>query len=258
MPKTVLAAQMYTVREFCKTPPELAESLKKVRAIGYQAVQLSGHGPIEAKELKKLLKEAGVICCATHVGRDQFTGGLEQLIAEHKLWKCKLPGIGGFFKDGVTAQDYVDFAKTFDAVGAKLREQGMSFLYHNHQHEFAKFDGKLAIELLMENSSGENVTFELDTHWVVRGGADPAVWIARCAARGTMPALHLKDLAVNPADKTPMFAEVGEGNLNWPAILKAAKRAKVRWYIVEQDKCQRDPFESLAISYRNLTAWGLK
>jgi hypothetical protein len=31
----------------------------------------------------------------------------------------------------------------------------------------------------------------------------------------------------------------------------------VVWYLVEQDVCRRDPFESLAISLRNLKAMGL-
>ena len=258
MAKTVLAAQMYTVRDFCKTPPEFAEALKKVRAIGYRAVQLSGHGPIEPKEVRRILKEADLVCCATHVGMGDFTEKFDETVANHKLWKCKFPGIGGFFKNPATGQDYVDFARKFDAIGARLQEQGMTFLYHNHHHEFIKHDGKLGMDLIMENSSGQNVTMELDTHWVQRGGADPAAWVAKCAARGPLPVMHLKDFAVNPADKTPMFAEIGEGNLNWPAILKACKRAKVRWYCVEQDTCPRDPFESLEISYKNLIAMGLK
>lgn len=258
MARTKLAAQLYTLRDFCKTPAEFAETLKKVRQIGYQAVQLSGHGPIEAKELKKLLKDAGLICCATHESHARFNDSLDQLIADHKLWGCKVTGVGGLFGDNLNAQSFIDFAKKFDVIGAKLREQGISFVYHNHQHEFAKHDGKLAMDLVMENSSGQNVCMELDTHWVTRGGGDPAAWIAKVAARGPFPALHLKDMAINPADRSPMFAEIGEGNLNWPVILKAAKKAKVQWYIVEQDKCTRDPFESLAISFRNLTSWGLK
>ena len=55
-----------------------------------------------------------------------------------------------------------------------------------------------------------------------------------------------------------IMAEVGEGNLNWPAILNACRESGVAWYAVEQDICQRDPFDSLAISYRNLKAWGLQ
>jgi hypothetical protein len=55
-----------------------------------------------------------------------------------------------------------------------------------------------------------------------------------------------------------LFAEVGEGNVNWPAILSAARAAKVQWYIVEQDICRRDPFESMAIGFRNLRQMGVK
>jgi sugar phosphate isomerase/epimerase len=58
-------------------------------------------------------------------------------------------------------------------------------------------------------------------------------------------------------EKKQIMAEVGEGNLNWPAILDACKTAGVEWYLVEQDVCQRDPFESLAISLRNMKSWGL-
>jgi sugar phosphate isomerase/epimerase len=250
---------MYTVRNFTKTPAEFAEALKRVRKIGYTAVQPSGHGPIEPQELKRIMDEAGVICCATHVGIPNFTDQLDELVANHKLWGCRFPGIGGFFKkEGFTGQDYVDFARKFDAIGARLRGHDMTFVYHNHHHEFIKYDGKTAMDLIMDNSAGQNVAMELDTHWVQRGGGDPAAWVTKCAARGPVPVMHLKDMAINPADKTPLFAEIGEGNLNWPAILSACKAAKVRWYCVEQDVCPRDPFESLEISYRNLVRMGLK
>ncbi len=259
MGKTVLAVQLYTVRNFLKTAEGLAESLAKIRKIGYKAAQLSGLGPIEPKEVARIMKDAGIVCCATHVGIPDFTDKFEETVENHKLWECEFPGIGGLFKkEPLTAADFVDFARKFDAIGARLRERGMTFLYHNHHHEFAKYDGKLGMDLIMENSSSQNVTMEIDTHWVARGGGDPAAWIAKCAARGPIPVVHLKDFAVNPTDKSPMFAEVGEGNLNWPAILKACKKARVRWYCVEQDTCPRDPFESLEISYRNLTSWGLK
>jgi sugar phosphate isomerase/epimerase len=60
------------------------------------------------------------------------------------------------------------------------------------------------------------------------------------------------------APREQRFAEIGEGNLNWPAIMEAARKGGVEWYLVEQDRSyDRDPFESLAISYRNLKAMGL-
>jgi sugar phosphate isomerase/epimerase len=76
-----------------------------------------------------------------------------------------------------------------------------------------------------------------------------------------MPVAHLKDLAIQGYtfhEAKPTFAEVGEGNLNWPAVLAALREANVEWYAVEQDICQRDPFESLAISYKNLRAMGVE
>jgi sugar phosphate isomerase/epimerase len=94
----------------------------------------------------------------------------------------------------------------------------------------------------------------LDTYWVQHGGGDPAAWILKL--KGRMPVIHLKDMVI--ADKQQTMAEVGEGNLNWPAILSACQEAGVEWYAVEQDICRRNPFESLAISYRNLKAMGLE
>ena len=65
----------------------------------------------------------------------------------------------------------------------------------------------------------------------------------------------MKDMAMHGGEQ--FYAEVGEGNLDWPGILAAAEEAGVQWYIVEQDICQRDPFASLAISFNNLKAMGL-
>ncbi len=68
--------------------------------------------------------------------------------------------------------------------------------------------------------------------------------------KGRIPLVHFKDMGISGGKQ--VMTEVGEGNLNWDAILEACKSSGVLWYIVEQDTCQRDPFESLAISLRNL------
>ena len=75
-------------------------------------------------------------------------------------------------------------------------------------------------------------------------------------AAGRADLVHVKDMAMRGREQ--LYAEVGEGNLNWPAILDACEAAGARWYIVEQDTCQRDPFESLGISLRNLKGMGLE
>jgi sugar phosphate isomerase/epimerase len=96
---------------------------------------------------------------------------------------------------------------------------------------------------------------EIDTYWITAGGGSPAAWIDRCAGRE--PLLHVKDMLITPEREVRM-AEIGEGNLDWPTILRAARAGGVQWVLVEQDNCyDRDPFESLAISFRNLQAMGL-
>ena len=92
---------------------------------------------------------------------------------------------------------------------------------------------------------------ELDTYWVQAGGGDPVAWCKKMAGR--MPLLHLKDYGVGP-DGKPHFAEIGNGNLDWPAIISTAEASGTEWFIVEQDVCPGDPFESLAQSFRYIKA----
>ncbi len=108
--------------------------------------------------------------------------------------------------------------------------------------------------MLLNETDPRYVQAELDTYWVQHGGGDPAAWIRKVKNR--MPVVHLKDMVIQGREQ--VMAEVGEGNLNWPAILEACREAEVEWYAVEQDICQRDPFESLEISFKNLKKMGLE
>ena len=259
MAETVLAAQLYTVREFTKTPEGVAASLKKVSEIGYKAVQISAFGPIDPQEVKRLLDENDLICCITHIGYDRLKNDLPAVIDEHNLWGCKHVAIGSmpgpFREDGVAGVR--QFAAEANEIGRRLHEAGLTFSYHNHSFEFARAgEGKKTImDILFDETDPRYVQAELDTYWVQHGGADPAAWIRKLKNR--MPVVHVKDMTIE-LPRTQIMAEVGEGNLNWPEILAACREAGVEWYAVEQDICQRDPFESLAISYKNLREMGLE
>jgi sugar phosphate isomerase/epimerase len=252
-----VAAQMFTVRKFTETPADLARAYRKVAKIGYRAVQPSAHGPIDAKELREVLDDNGLDCCSTHESFERFTEELDALIADHKLWGCRYPAIGSLPREMRSAEGFVEFARLFDGIGETLAAEGMLFLYHNHDFEFARYGGRLGMDLIMENSSPEHVSMEIDTHWVQAGGGDPAAWIARCAKRGPTPVIHFKDYSMDGAERKRQFAEIGEGNLNWPAILEACRAADVEYVLVEQDICPGDPFDSLKKSYDNLKAMGL-
>ena len=256
----MLGAQLYTCRDFCKTEKDLRETLKKVKDAGYQSVQLSGiAGDIPAKTIAQALKDTGLICAATHVGWNQYLQDFDGLVEQHKTWECTHTAIGGLGGEYQTPEGLDRFVEELKPVAEKLAAEGMDFSYHNHNHEFVRINGKTWIETLYDKAGPDILKAELDVYWVTAGGGDPAAWVRKLGAR--QPLLHLKDMAMHVEDgkKEQRFAEIGEGNLNWPAILDAAKDVGVEYYLVEQDQCyDRTPFESLAISYKNLSAMGLK
>ena len=253
MPSSVIAAQLYTLRDYTKTPADIAQTLKKVKALGYDAVQLSALGPIDPAELKGILDDEGLTVCASHVSYERLRDETAAVVEEHRLWNCHNVAIGGLPAAYRHPVGYAQFAHEASAVARRLSDAGLTFGYHNHSFELEKVDGRTGLAILYEESDPEAFTSELDTYWLQHGGADPAQWLHRL--KGRAPLVHLKDMAVK--ENTPIMAEVGEGNMNWPAILAACQEAGVRWYIVEQDICQRDPFESLGISLRNLWSMGL-
>ena len=255
MLKNVVGAQLYTAREFTKDLPGVAETLKKVANIGYTAIQISGFGPLDPQEVAKLVEDNGLTVASTHTGWPLFLNDLDTVIETHKLWKCDHPAIGGLPGEYHTPDGLKRFLDELAPIAERLAQEGMDFSYHNHNHELQKFDGKTWLAMLYEQAPPEMLKAEIDTYWIQAGGGDPAAWVRQCAGRE--PLLHLKDFIMGPG-REQRFAEIGEGNLNWPAIMLAAQESGVEWYLVEQDRCyDRDPFESLAISYRNLKAMGL-
>lgn len=254
---TQLGAQMFTVREYTRNTKELMETFAKIKGIGYEAVQVSGIGAdIPVQAVADGLKENGLICAATHVGFGECQKDLDAVIAKHKAWGCAYVGVGSM--PGEYCADAVGFerfAKEASAVADELAKAGLKFVYHNHNFEFRKFDGKLGMDILFENTS-PNFQFEIDTFWVQRGAGDVRKWIEKVSGR--MEVVHFKDMALTDASEQRM-AYVGEGNLDWDGIVEACRAINVKWYLVEQDDCQgRDPFDCLKASREFLATKGVK
>ena len=255
MADSVIAAQLYTCRDFTDTLEDMDKTLGKLAQIGYEAVELSAIGAEHtAEQMKELLDRHGLIVCATHTGFADLRDNPEEQVEYHKAIDCRYTVTGGWEKDLKTEADWIAFVREANEVGRRLKSLGLNYGYHNHSHEFEKFGERTAMEILFEEGDPDCVFAELDTYWVQHGGASPVVWINRLADR--LPLLHVKDMAMRGREQ--LYAEVGEGNLDWEGILDAAENAGVKWYIVEQDICQRDPFESLEISFNNLKAMGLE
>jgi sugar phosphate isomerase/epimerase len=255
MAQGVLGAQLYSVRDFCKTLPDLLASLKKIKAIGYTTVQVSGIGPIDPKDVAKAAGDLGLAIVATHCGWPEFLENLDGLIERHKLWKCRHTAVGTLPGTYYAEGGLEKFVAELAPVAEKLIAAGLDFSYHNHHKELMRLGDKTWLETLYSKAPPAHLKAELDTYWLQAGGGDPAWWVRKMAGR--QPLLHLKGMVV--ANKEVRFAPVGEGNLNWPAILEAARAAGVEHYVVEQDSSyEADPFDCLATSYRNLVKMGLR
>jgi sugar phosphate isomerase/epimerase len=247
-----VAAQLYTVRRATQTPRDFAETIRKLRAIGYPAVELSGLGPMPEKEIRRALDSEGMVCCASHEAEDLLFQAPARVVERLHLFGCKTavlawPG-DRTFGDGRVVSD---LAEKLNRAGAYLMKEGFRLAYHHHHMELTRLGRQTALEFLFERTDPRCVAAELDTYWLQYGGVNPAAWCRRMAGRLTV--LHLKDYAVT-SDRRVTFAEVGAGNLDWEEILAAADEAGCEWFAVEQDECAADPFDALRLSFEYLRA----
>ena len=246
-----IGAQFFTLRDFCKDLDSFAESLKRVADIGYKTVQISGTCGYEPEWLKSELKKNGLKCVLTHTPADKLQNDPAKVAADHDVFDCKYVGLGSFgFNEEKDGQRYDDFIRIYKPVANTLKQNGKYFMYHNHDGEFKKYNGKLIIESLAEDMSPEEMGFTLDTFWVQAGGGDPAQWIERFSGR--VPCIHLKDYAYGRK-----MAVIGEGNINFDRDFEKAEAAGTKYMLVEQDDCNgEDPFDCLKRSYEYLKSRG--
>jgi len=263
MSETMIGAQMYTLREHTQTLSDFATTCRKLREMGYGAVQLSAVGKdIAVEDLAKVLRDEGLACAATHMSMDMMKD-TAACAAYHKTLDCTLTAVGGG-GNLIGADAWKQFCRDYNVAAKGLAGEGIAIGYHNHSHELAAVEGYPAgegstvLDLLVRELD-KSIWFEVDTYWIAHGGGDPAAWLDKIAASGPnrLPAIHVKDMAITP-NREHVMCEIGLGNLNWPAIMAAAKRAGVRWFLVERDSGELDPFDSLQRSLEGLRAMGLK
>jgi sugar phosphate isomerase/epimerase len=260
------------------------ETLRKVSAIGYNAVEIS-QIPMTADnvaELDRARSELGMDMAALSVAMetpkgmpgDSLKDHFDKVVDDAKTLGSTLLRIGMLPFPAMKSIDaVVDFAREANDYAERLQEHGIGLYYHNHHIEFAKFDGRYMLDIIAENSPAMGM--EIDVHWVQRGGLDPVRTLEKYAGRTAM--VHLKDYRIGQLPESAFgllesgdvagfmaefkdvvqFAEVGEGNLDFPSIIPAAQEAGARYLLVEQDQLYgRTVWDALQTSYDNLVAMG--
>jgi sugar phosphate isomerase/epimerase len=250
-----IGIQLYTLRDFVRTKKEFIDTLDRVAEIGYEAIEIAAVGCMEgdspevsAEECAKLAAERNLAVPATHCGWSDLAGNVCKVIDWHLALGAKIIAIPvppeGVHEGGIQA--YRDWLPKGKEIADKLAEHGLTLSYHNHAMEFERMapKGERPFDVMVNEAPW--LAFELDTHWVHHSGTEVVPTIQRL--KGRLPCVHLKDTM--PYGWEVSFAPVGEGNLNWNAILPAFKAAGSEWVFVEQDSCKRDHFDSIASSFR--------
>lgn len=237
--------QLFTVcNEFAKKPYETLYALKDM---GYSYVE-SGEFALSASQWKSALAKSGLSLCCNHISIGYLESWFDMVMEYNDALGNRYIGYPHLRKGkSESANGYLEEAEVMNHMGKKLKERGYTLIYHNHAFEFKQFGGKYGLDILFENTDPDLVKFELDTYWITFGGEDPVKYIKKFAGRCDI--IHLKDMD-NAKDRN--FYEVGEGILDFKAIISAAQESGAKYMLVEQDSSKRPQMESARISSENI------
>lgn len=265
--------QLYSVRDEMKKDP--VNAIRQVAEIGYKNLEFAsscadtdpgvGFG-VDADTMVKLLDETGAKMVSGHI-RPIDENTIDAIIAYHTKIGTKYLGQSADFYTGY--DHLMERCAYYNWVGEKLAAHGMQFLIHNHYHEFQKLNGKEILYHIMDNTDPRYVSFELDTFWAMRGGADPVEVMKRLGAR--LKLVHQKDFSktsTSPVNlwtaKDPEtlitretfgegmdpkdFCEIGTGIMDIQTIIDTANALGAEYIVLEQDHTQLTQMESVRIS----------
>jgi len=233
--KPSLGIQLYTFRDHIKTAEDFDSTLARLSAMGVDDVQISGIGDFPAEEQRDILNKYGVSVCVTHKPFDRMLNDLDKLIEEHKTIGCDALGLGCPDSNYRVYSGRVrDFIEKATVIGKKLKENGMTFNYHNHSFEFQKLDDRACcmMDMLLEETDPETFHFIPDVAWMHYADRDPVELIKKM--EGRIKVLHFKDYIIDE-DKNRKFVSLGQGVLNFREIYDLACEMEIPHIVYEQD-----------------------
>lgn len=234
-----LGVQAYTFRH--SFPKDVAATLDTIKMMGFKELEGGGPRDMSPEEFKKMCEERGISIPATGAGYEQLVKDPQGVADRAKALGAKyvmtawIPHKNGAFNLENARQAVEDF----NAAGKVLKENGITFCYHVHGYEFWPHENGTLMDYIIQNTNPEYVSFEMDIMWTHFGGGDPVALLEKYGDRWKL--MHLKDLKKGtPKDRTGLTPDendvpLGTGELDIPAILKAAKKAGVKHYFIEDE-----------------------
>lgn len=238
--KIPIGLQLYSVREQCQA--DLPKVLSEVAKMGYHGVEFAGYHGRSAKELRKLLDDQGLVTCGTHTPYESVLGDeLQKTIEFNRILGNRFLIVP--WMEGKSKQAWLDKAKQFNEIAARVKGERMWVGYHAHAHDFHLFEGVSAWDLFFGNTTAE-VVMQLDTSNCRDGGADPVAVLKKYPGRAR--SIHLKPSGSGPE------AAIGEDKVDWAAVFAFCEgEGKTEWYVVEHET-SKDPMEAVKRNFEAL------
>lgn len=257
-----ISLQMYTMRKYTKTLSDLADTVSRLKEIGFENLQYSVPENFDVNEVKRIfdastIKNDSVFCSCMKLEED-----FDKVMRQCELFETDHIRIDSIPTSLTTsASGYKMFAHYLNEVCGEYKRAGMKILYHFHAFEFKRFGEKTGIEIFLEETDPEVIAINPDTHWIHSGGKNICEFLEKYKDRYDY--IHTKDFAIGNMGSTwearPInFAPVGEGNLDWEPVIRLCKKNDVNIYAIEQDDCYgRDEFDCVRTSFNALKRLGV-
>jgi sugar phosphate isomerase/epimerase len=238
--KGPVGLQLYSLRaQF--TAHGVPPTLDTVKGYGIRYAELAGTYNLPPEKMKALLAEHGIKAVSGHFPYKKFKEDPESVAQEAKALGLEFAGCAwADHKAPMDEKQARDIVAVFNRAGEVLSKHGLKFFYHCHGFEFQPHGDGTLMDLIIKETNPKHVSFEMDILWVVFPGHDPAKLLAKYPDRWKL--IHLKDLKKGVATgslsgKTDVSNDVvlGTGQMDWPAILAAAKQAGVKYYFIEDE-----------------------
>jgi sugar phosphate isomerase/epimerase len=230
--------EIYSLRfELKKDVPKTIALMKQM---GFKDLEVSGYYGLTPKAFKDEISKNGLTCSSMIFDYNRFQTDIGGIIKEAKLFGAKYAGVGWIPHTAgpFNMADAKKACKDFNDFGAKLKKAGLKFFYHPHGYEFNTADGNL-MDLILEQTKPQLVTFELDVFWATHGGADPLAYLKKYPGRFEL--MHLKeinhDVPGNNTGSAPDETSVslGRGVTDWPRLLRLAQKMGTKKYYIEDE-----------------------
>jgi sugar phosphate isomerase/epimerase/acetyl esterase/lipase len=242
--KGPVGLQLYSLRaQFAKDVPA---TLDRVRDFGIQYVELAGTYNLAPEKFKELLDARGLKPISGHFPFERLRDRVEEVAREARALGLQYVGCAWIPHQGTFDEKAMREAiAVFNRAGEALSKQGLKLFYHIHGYEFQPHGSGTLFDLMMAETKADFVRYQMDVFWVVHPGQDPVKLLEKYGSRFEL--MHVKDMkkgtqtgVLTGRSDVSNDVTVGTGMMNWPAILKAAEKAGVKWYFIEDESPTSD------------------